>query len=52
MKNSSAVIELQLDRPVCIELYKDYKALGRFMLRYAGSTIAAGLITEVSAISL
>ncbi|KAK2181185.1 hypothetical protein NP493_407g03006 [Ridgeia piscesae] len=52
VKNSSAVIELQLDRPVCIELYKDYKALGRFMLRYAGSTIAAGLITEVSAISL
>ena len=52
VKNSSAVIELQLDRPVCIELYKDYKALGRFMLRYAGSTIAAGLITEVSATPL
>ena len=48
MKNSNAVIELQLNRPVCVELYKDYKALGRFMMRYAGSTIAAGLITEVS----
>uniref|UniRef100_A0A665V6M7 HBS1-like protein n=1 Tax=Echeneis naucrates TaxID=173247 RepID=A0A665V6M7_ECHNA len=30
------------------ELYKDYKELGRFMLRYVGSTIAAGVVTEVS----
>uniref|UniRef100_A0A665V6V8 HBS1-like protein n=1 Tax=Echeneis naucrates TaxID=173247 RepID=A0A665V6V8_ECHNA len=29
------------------ELYKDYKELGRFMLRYVGSTIAAGVVTEV-----
>ena len=47
-KNTSAIIEVELDRPVCIELYKDFKDLGRFMLRYSGSTIAAGLVTEVS----
>lgn len=47
VKNSSAVIELEINRPVCIELYKDYKDLGRFMLRYGGSTIAAGLVTEI-----
>lgn len=46
-KNSNALIELVIGRPICIELYKDYKDLGRFMLRYGGSTIAAGLVTEI-----
>lgn len=35
-------------KPVCVELYKDYKELGRFMLRYSSETIAAGIVTEVS----
>lgn len=43
----SAVVELEFDRPICLELYKDYKDLGRFMLRYSGHTIAAGLVEEV-----
>ena len=47
-KNTSAVIELDVDRPICIELYKDFKDLGRFMLRSGGATIAAGLVTDVS----
>ena len=47
-KNTNAVIELELERPISVELYKDYKDLGRFMLRYGGKTIAAGLVTEVS----
>ena len=51
-KNSNAVIELSLGRTVCVELYKDYKELGRIMLRYAGITIAAGLVTEVSGLSV
>lgn len=46
-KNSSAVIEIEFERPVCLELYKDFKDLGRFMLRYSGSTIAAGLVEEI-----
>lgn len=46
-KNSSAVIELEFERPVCVELYKDNKELGRFMLRSSGHTIAAGLIEGV-----
>ncbi|EDO47521.1 predicted protein, partial [Nematostella vectensis] len=46
-KNSNAEVELQTSRPVCVELYKDYKDLGRFMLRYGGNTIAAGVITQV-----
>ena len=48
VKNMSAVVELEFDRPICLELYKDYKDLGRFMLRYSGHTIAAGLVEEVS----
>jgi len=47
MKNTSAVVEIEFERPVCLELYKDNKELGRFMLRYSGHTIAAGLIEEV-----
>ena len=39
---------IEIARPVCVELYKDAKELGRFMLRVGGSTVAAGMITEVS----
>jgi len=47
VKNTSAVVEIEVDRPVCLELYASCKDLGRFMLRSCGSTIAAGLVTEV-----
>lgn len=46
-KNSNAVVEIETSRPICIELYKDHKDLGRFMLRYSGATIAAGLVTLI-----
>ncbi|XP_053828402.1 HBS1-like protein isoform X2 [Vidua macroura] len=46
-KGQNALIELQTQRPVALELYKDFKELGRFMLRYSGSTIAAGVVTEI-----
>uniref|UniRef100_A0A671S7D0 HBS1-like protein n=1 Tax=Sinocyclocheilus anshuiensis TaxID=1608454 RepID=A0A671S7D0_9TELE len=46
-KGQNAVVEIQTQRPVALELYKDHKELGRFMLRYVGSTIAAGVVTEV-----
>jgi len=47
MRNSNALIQLECSRPVCIEEFKDVKELGRFTLRYAGVTIAAGVITKV-----
>ena len=47
-KNSNAEVVIHTFKPVCVELYKDYKDLGRFMLRYGGETIAAGVVTEVS----
>ena len=46
-KNSNAEVVIHTYKPVCVELYKDYKDLGRFMLRYSGETIAAGVVTEV-----
>ncbi|GFT52653.1 HBS1-like protein [Nephila pilipes] len=46
-KNSSAVVEIEVNRPICIELFKEFKDLGRFMLRSGGSTIAAGLVTNI-----
>uniref|UniRef100_A0A3Q3XD34 HBS1-like protein n=1 Tax=Mola mola TaxID=94237 RepID=A0A3Q3XD34_MOLML len=45
-KGMNAIVEIQTQRPVSLELYKNYKELGRFMLRYVGSTIAAGVVTE------
>ncbi|KAF5288081.1 hypothetical protein FQR65_LT12131 [Abscondita terminalis] len=45
--NSSAMIEIQVSRPIALELYSECKELGRIMIRVAGVTIAAGLITKV-----
>lgn len=45
--NSVAVVEIEVCRPICIERYKDVKELGRVMLRVAGVTIAAGLVTDI-----
>jgi elongation factor 1 alpha-like protein len=52
MRNSNAVVELQTSHPISVELYKDIKELGRFMLRVGGVTVAAGLVTQVSKLSL
>lgn len=47
LKNSNALVELQTTRPICMELYRDVKELGRFMLRVGGVTVAAGLVTQI-----
>ena len=43
----SAIVEIKINKPLCLELFQNYRELGRFMLRYSGTTVAAGLITEV-----
>jgi len=45
--NSSAMVEMQISRPIALEVYSDCKELGRIMIRVGGVTIAAGLITKV-----
>uniref|UniRef100_UPI00358FF03A HBS1-like protein isoform X2 n=1 Tax=Myxine glutinosa TaxID=7769 RepID=UPI00358FF03A len=47
LKGQNAIVELRTQRPICVELYKEFRELGRFMLRYGGLTVAAGVVTEV-----
>lgn len=45
--NSCALIELTFQRTIAIERYSDIKEMGRIMLRVGGTTIAAGLVTDI-----
>lgn len=45
--NTSAIVEIQVTRPIALELYSECKELGRVMLRVGGVTIAAGLISNI-----
>merc|ERR1711890_87369 len=45
--NCSAVVEVVVTKPIPLELYKNNRELGRFMLRTGGHTIAAGMVTEL-----
>jgi elongation factor 1 alpha-like protein len=48
-KNTSAVVELQLlsANPICMEPFVDCRALGRFVLRRGGDSVAVGRIEQV-----
>ena len=50
-KNCSAIIQVEVARPVCLECYQDCKELGRITLREGGNTVAAGLVTKVGLLS-
>ena len=41
---ASAQVELTFSKPICIETYAECKALGRFVLRQKGQTVAVGLV--------
>ncbi|KAK7590376.1 hypothetical protein V9T40_001989 [Parthenolecanium corni] len=47
MKNTAAIVTVETSRPICMELYKDVREFGRFMLRDSGVTVAAGLIVNI-----
>lgn len=47
LQGQSAMVEVTLSRTVCLETYKDYRALGRIALRDSGRTIAVGTVTEL-----
>ncbi|MEM0437911.1 MAG: translation elongation factor EF-1 subunit alpha [Candidatus Micrarchaeia archaeon] len=42
-----AVVKIKPLKPVVIEKYSDYPALGRFAIRDMGSTVAAGVVLDV-----
>ncbi|KAK9766011.1 hypothetical protein K7432_005217 [Basidiobolus ranarum] len=46
-KSTTATVEIKTQRPLCLETYKEFKDLGRVMLRKGGDTIAAGIIVEI-----
>ena len=45
--NCSAVVEVTVAKPIPLELYRNSRELGRFMLRTGGHTIAAGMVTAL-----
>jgi elongation factor 1-alpha len=45
----SALVKLEPLRPIPVETYKDFPELGRFAVRDMGTTIAAGVIKEITA---
>ncbi|KAL0034609.1 hypothetical protein WJX79_010439 [Trebouxia sp. C0005] len=47
LKGQSAMVEVTLSRTMCIETYKDYRALGRVAFRDSGRTIAVGTVIQV-----
>ncbi|HYB06570.1 MAG TPA: translation elongation factor EF-1 subunit alpha [Nitrososphaerales archaeon] len=44
----SAIVKITPLRPLVAETFKEYPELGRFALRDSGSTVAAGIIQEVT----
>ncbi len=42
-----AIIKVKPTRPVCVEKYSEFPALGRFAIRDMGQTVAAGVVLEV-----
>ena len=46
-KNSSAEIEVVIKSKACVELFRNYKELGRFSLRQDSKTVAVGIVTKL-----
>ncbi|MEM1582596.1 MAG: translation elongation factor EF-1 subunit alpha [Candidatus Bathyarchaeia archaeon] len=44
----AALVRFEPLRPVCLEVYTEFPALGRFAIRDMGTTIAAGVVKEIT----
>ena len=44
----SAIVRIAPLRPIVLETFKEYPELGRFALRDMGSTVAAGIVREIT----
>ena len=44
----AAIVKIQPLRPLCIENFTEYPELGRFALRDMATTVAAGVVKEVT----
>jgi elongation factor 1 alpha-like protein len=45
--NDSAVVRIQTEQSVAIATFAESKFLGRFLIRYGGATVAAGIVTKL-----
>lgn len=46
-KACCADVEIRFEKSICLELYKDFKELGRFTLRNAGQSVASGTVIKL-----
>ena len=46
VKNFNAIVILECEKPICVEIYNNIKQLGRIALRSEGETIAIGFVQE------
>jgi elongation factor 1-alpha len=44
----AALVRLEPLRPISIETYSDFPEIGRFAIRDMGTTIAAGIVKEIT----
>lgn len=44
---ATAIVDIRLERPMCMELFSDSQQFGRFMLRSDAKTCAAGVVTSL-----
>jgi len=44
----SEIVKITSLRPIVLETLKEYPELGRFALRDMGSTVAAGIVREIT----
>eukprot|EP00297_Palpitomonas_bilix_P004753 CAMPEP_0113892318 /NCGR_PEP_ID=MMETSP0780_2-20120614/15339_1 /TAXON_ID=652834 /ORGANISM="Palpitomonas bilix" /LENGTH=657 /DNA_ID=CAMNT_0000882221 /DNA_START=110 /DNA_END=2083 /DNA_ORIENTATION=+ /assembly_acc=CAM_ASM_000599 len=42
------VAKMRVEQPICLECYKDFQQLGRFMIRDEGRTVGVGIVTQLS----
>ena len=46
-KHQNALIEVTVTRPICLEEFSSFRALGRIALRESGRTIAVGIVSKI-----
>lgn len=46
-RQATAVIEILSKNKLCVELFRNYRELGRFTLRRGNETVAVGIVTKL-----
>ncbi|KAI8831489.1 HBS1-like protein [Chytriomyces cf. hyalinus JEL632] len=46
-KNVTAIVDIKLDESIWVELAKESRELGRVMIRFGSTVVAAGIVTEI-----